>query len=365
MTRQSQITLFWLGALAAFVAALYLFRGILLPFVAGAALAYALDPVANWLETRGVNRTVAALAIVVLIAILFVAVFVLVVPVLINQLVDFLQQVPSLISRLQTLFGPWLDSDWARYLGIDAASLRSSLTGFFANGASIVQTLLSSLLTGGRTVVDVASLLFVTPFVVFYLLRDWHRMTAWIDGLLPRDYVDEIRELAGAMDEKVAAFVRGQMLSGTVLGIFYAAGLVAIGLNYGLLIGLAAGILSFIPYLGFTTGFVASIIIAIVQFWPDWIWLVATVAVFMAGQVLEGYVLQPYLIGTRVGLHPVWLLFALFAFGLLFGFLGLLIAIPAAAAVGVLLHFAIARYQASPLYRGRSAARADKKIGNE
>ena len=360
MSRQTRITLFWLGTLAALVAVLFVFRAILLPFIAGAALAYALDPVANWLEKRGINRTIAALIVVVVILILFVAVFILVVPVLINQLADFLQQLPSLISRLQTMFGPWLESDWARYLGIDAASLRSSLTSFFANGASIMQTLLSSLLTGGRTVIDIASLLFVTPFVVFYLLRDWHRMIAWVDGLLPRDYADDIRRLARAMDEKVAAFVRGQMLSGTVLGIFYAAGLVAIGLNYGLLIGLAAGILSFIPYLGFTSGFVASIIIAIVQFWPDWIWLAATIAVFMAGQVLEGYVLQPYLIGTRVGLHPVWLLFALFAFGLLFGFLGLLIAIPAAAAVGVLLHFAIERYQASPLYRGGGAG-----TGNE
>ncbi len=360
MSRQTRITLFWLGALAALVATLFIFRAILLPFVAGAVLAYALDPVANWLEKRGVNRGVAALLVVVVIAILFVAVFVLIVPVLINQLADFLQQLPSLIGRLQTVLGPWLESDWARYLGIDAASLRTSLTGFFANGASILQTLLSSLLTGGRTVIDIASLFFVTPFVVFYLLRDWHRMTGWVDGLLPRDYADEIRQLARAMDKKVAAFVRGQMLSGTVLGIFYAAGLVAIGLNYGLLVGLAAGILSFIPYLGFASGFIASIVIAIVQFWPDWIWLAATVAVFMAGQVLEGYVLQPYLIGTRVGLHPVWLLFALFAFGLLFGFLGLLVAIPAAAAVGVLLHFAIERYQASPLYRGGGG-----KAGNE
>ena len=352
MNRQTRITLFWLATLIALVAVLFVFRAILLPFVAGLAVAYALDPVADWLEKRGINRAVAALAVVVLIVILFVAVFLLIVPVLITQLVDFLQQLPNYVGRLQTLLGPWLDSEWARYLGIDAQHLRNSLTSFFANGAGIVQTVVNSLLTGGRTVIDIASLLFVTPFVVFYLLRDLDRMTAWIDDLLPRDYVDEIRRLARAMDEKVAAFVRGQMLSGTVLGIFYASGLMAVGLNYGLLIGLAAGILSFIPYVGFTTGFVASIIIALVQFWPNWIWLAATVAVFMAGQVLEGYILQPYLIGTRVGMHPVWLLFALFAFGLLFGFLGLLIAIPAAAAVGVLLQFAILRYKASPLYRG-------------
>ncbi len=202
------------------------------------------------------------------------------------------------------------------------------------------------------TVLDVGSLFVVTPFVVFYLLRDWHHMMAWVDGLLPRDHADEVRRIARAVDEKVAGFVRGQMLSGLVLGMFYASGLVIIGLNYGLLIGLAAGILSFIPYFGFAVGFVVSIVIAVVQYWPDWIWLAATVAVFMLGQLLEGYILQPYLIGKRVGLHPVWLLFALFAFGLLFGFVGLLVAIPAAAAIGVLLHFGIQRYQASSLYRG-------------
>ena len=257
------------------------------------------------------------------------------------------------------MFGPLLDSDWARFLGIDTDSLRKSLTGFFTSGADVIRTLVSSLLSGGRTVLDIGSLFVVTPFVVFYLLRDWHRMVAWVDRLLPLDYADEIRTLAAAIDAKVAAFVRGQMLSGLVLGIFYAAGLVAIGLNYGLLIGLAAGILSFIPYFGFAVGFVVSIVIAIVQFWPDWIWLAATIGVFMVGQVLEGYVLQPYLIGTRVGMHPVWLLFSLFAFGLLFGFVGLLVAIPAGAAIGVVLHFVIQRYQASALYRGAGAAADD------
>ncbi len=169
----------------------------------------------------------------------------------------------------------------------------------------------------------------VTPFVAFYLLRDWDVMVGRVDHLLPRDQAGEIRRLAREIDQKVAAFVRGQLLVGFLLGIFYAAGLVLIGLNYGLLIGLASGILSFIPYLGFTVGFVTSITIALVQYWPNWPWLAATVAVFLVGQLLEGYILQPRLIGRNVGLHPVWLIFALFAFGLLFGFVGLLVAIPA------------------------------------
>ena len=362
MSRQTRIALFWLGTLAVLVlAVLSVFRAILLPFIAGTALAYALDPVANWLEQRGMNRTIAALDRGGVIVILFVAIFILVVPVLINQLVDFLQQPAELSSTpadaARSVAGQRLGA-LSRHRRGRACALADRASSPAAP-PSCRRCSRRCSPAGGRSI-DIASLLFVTPFVVFYLLRDWHRMVAWVDGLLPRDYADDIRRLARAMDEKVAAFVRGQMLSGTVLGIFYAAGLVAIGLNYGLLIGLAAGILSFIPYLGFTSGFVASIVIAIVQFWPDWIWLAATIAVFMAGQVLEGYVLQPYLIGTRVGLHPVWLLFALFAFGLLFGFLGLLIAIPAAAAVGVLLHFAVERYQASPLYRGGGAG-----TGNE
>jgi predicted PurR-regulated permease PerM len=350
--RQTQVALFWLGGLVLVIAAVFLFRPILLPFIAGMALAYALDPLTDWLQRRGLSRTVATFVVMVLVVLAFAAIFVLIVPILVNQLVGFVQGLPGYIERLQTLLVPLLDSQWARYLGIDADTLRKSLSGFLTSGADLVQTLVSSVLTGGRTIVDVASLVVVTPFVVFYVLRDWHKMVAWLDGLLPRNHADEIRTLARAMDAKVAAFVRGQMLSGLVLGIFYASGLVLIGLNYGLLIGLAAGILSFIPYVGFTAGFVVSIAIALVQFWPDWIWLAATIGVFMVGQVLEGYILQPYLIGARVGLHPVWLLFSLFAFGLLFGFIGLLIAIPAAAAVGVLLHFAVQRYQESSLFRG-------------
>jgi predicted PurR-regulated permease PerM len=225
-----------------------------------------------------------------------------------------------------------------------------------SRGVDLVTALLGSVWTGGRALVDLVSLLLVTPFVAFYLLRDWDRIVARVDGLLPRDHAEEIRGLAREIDRKVAAFVRGQLLVGFLLGVFYAVGLVLIGLNYGLLIGLASGILSFIPYLGFTVGFVTSITIAIVQFWPNWPWIAATVLVFLVGQLLEGYVLQPRMIGRNVGLHPVWLIFSLFAFGLLFGFVGLLVAIPAAAAVGVLLRFAVERYRASPLYRGDGTA---------
>jgi predicted PurR-regulated permease PerM len=159
------------------------------------------------------------------------------------------------------------------------------------------------------------------------------------------------------MDSTTAAFVRGQGLVCLLLGILYAVGLMIVGLNFGLLIGVGAGLLSFIPYFGFTIGFIVSIVVALVQFLPDWLAIGSVVVVFIIGQVVEGYVLQPYLIGNRVGLHPVWLLFALFAFGLLFGFVGLLIAIPAAAAIGVLVRYGLTRYLTSPIYRGRGVTR--------
>lgn len=352
MTWRQQNALFWGALIVVALILLVLVRQILLPFAAGAVLAYALDPVAKALEGRGFTRFAAAALIMTVLTVVFFAVLILLMPLLLNQMVDFAQRLPSYVTRLQELFGSFLDTDWARYLGIDPDSIRTWLSNFMSRGIDLSTTLLGSLWTGGRAIVDIASLLVVTPFVAFYLLRDWENIVARVDRLVPVGHVEDVRRLAREIDGKVAAFVRGQLLVGFVLGVFYALGLVAIGLNYGLLIGLASGILSFIPYLGFTVGFVLSIIIALVQFWPNWLMVAAVVLVFMVGQLIEGYVLQPRLIGRSVGLHPVWLIFALFAAGLLFGFLGLIIAIPAAAAIGVILRFAVERYRMSPLFRG-------------
>ena len=212
---------------------------------------------------------------------------------------------------------------------------------------------MTGLWSGGVALINVLALLVVTPVVAFYLLYDWDRMIDLVDSWVPRDSVAEVRLLAHEIDRVLAGFVRGQAMVSLTLGTFYAAGLVLLGVNFGFLIGLAAGIVSFIPYLGSTLGFVVSVGIALLQFWPDWVMPVATATLFISGQLIEGYVLQPYMIGTNVGLHPVWLMFALFAFGLLFGFVGLLIAIPIAAAIGVLVRYALTRYLASPIYRGQ------------
>jgi predicted PurR-regulated permease PerM len=352
MTRSRQIVLFWLATVAILVLGFLVFRSILLPFIAGAAIAYLFDPVVRWLEQRGLGRGLSAILLLGLLTIVVIAVALVIVPLLVEQTIGLIEALPELVVRLQEVFASWLDSDWARFLGLNPDNLRASLSNFMSQGAELTTTVVASLWTGGRVLVDVVSLLIVTPFVAFYLLRDWEKVVAWIDGLLPRDEAGEFRRLAYEIDRKIAAFVRGQFVAGLLLGIFYSVGLVIIGLNYGLLIGLAAGIFSFVPYLGFTIGFAVSIVVALVQFWPDWPYLLAVVIVFMLGQLFEGYVLQPFLIGRSVGMHPVWLIFALFAFGYLFGFLGLLIAVPAGAAVGVVAQFAIERYRKSAVFTG-------------
>lgn len=348
--------MFWGAALLTLLILLFVFSSILLPFVVGAAIAYLLDPLAHWFERQGFSRLAATMTILFLFVVVLIALMLLVLPIVINQLILLAENFPSYIERIDLMISSLLQSAWAQSLGVDSDAVRASLGGFLSEGATWLTTVVTSLWSGGLALINILALLVVTPVVAFYLLYDWDRMIALIDSWIPRDSVDEVRLLAREIDRVLAGFVRGQALVSLTLGTFYAAGLVLLGVNFGFLIGIVAGIVSFIPYLGSTLGFVVSVGVALLQFWPDWVMPFATAALFISGQLIEGYVLQPYLIGTNVGLHPVWLMFALFAFGLMFGFVGLLVAIPVAAAVGVLVRYALARYLASPLYRGTGSS---------
>ena len=234
----------------------------------------------------------------------------------------------------------------------NSGSPNSSLSDFAARVAAWVGAILASIWSGGLALVNVLSLLVVTPIVAFYMLNDWDLMIAKVDSWLPRDHAPTIRALASSIDGAMAGFIRGQGTVCLLLGLFYAVALSVAGLNFGLLIGLGAGLLSFIPYVGSIVGGVLAIGMALVQFWPEWIPIAIIIAIFAAGQFIEGNFLSPYLVGNRIGLHPVWLMFALFAFGYLFGFVGLLLAVPLAAAAGVLVRFALQQYLNSPLYLG-------------
>jgi predicted PurR-regulated permease PerM len=241
------------------------------------------------------------------------------------------------------------------FLGDEAAFIQENVGTLVKQGASWIGTVLSGVWASGQALLSILSLLVITPVVAFYLLLDWDRMVAKVDNLLPRDHRDAIHGILVDIDTAVAGFVRGQGTLCLVLGLFYGISLTLAGLNFGLLIGLFAGFISFIPYVGSITGLILSVGVALVQFWPDWIPVAIVAGIFFAGQFLEGNILQPKLVGERVGLHPVWVMFALFAFGALFGFTGLLVAVPAAAAIGVVVRFALARYKDSELYNGKDA----------
>ncbi|MGK9049975.1 AI-2E family transporter [Neorhizobium sp. CSC1952] len=347
--------LFWIGALAILVLFLWFFRSILLPFVAGMALAYFLDPVADWLQRRGLSRLMATVVILVCFVLVFALSLMLVIPIVINQFTEFAAALPGYISQLQAIISSPETSFLPDWIGAQIETVKQNFSEVLSQGAGFVGSLLAQIWNSGKAIVDVVSLLIVTPVVAFYILLDWDRMVSKVDSWVPRDQVDTVRQIAREMDQSVAGFIRGQGSLCLILGIFYAVGLSLVGLNFGLLIGFVSGMISFIPYIGSLVGLVLSVGVAFVQFWPDYPWIVAVAGVFFVGQFLEGNILQPKLVGQSVGLHPVWLMFALFAFGAMFGFVGLLIAVPAAAVVGVLVRFALSRYLDSDIYYGRTA----------
>ena len=354
--------LFWSVTALVAVLLLWLFSGILLPFVLGMVIAYFLDPVADWLERRGLSRMWATVLILALFVVIFTGVIVILVPVIANQIGGFAERVPEYVDRIQVILEDVRTSSIGWLLPEGEANLKQDLGKLVSEGSGIISAFIASLWSSSLAVVNFVSLFVVTPVVAFYMLLDWDRMVEKIDDWIPRQHVDTVRRLARDIDRSVAGFLRGQGSLCLILGTFYGVGLSLVGLNFGLLIGLFAGLVSFIPYVGSITGLVLSVGVALVQFWPDWPWIVAVAAVFFIGQFIEGNILQPKLVGASVGLHPVWLMFALLAFGAMFGFVGLLIAVPSAAAVGVLVRFALTQYLQSEMYFGRQRTRQEAEM---
>jgi len=331
---------------------LYVFSSVLLPFLAGMALAYFLDPVADRLQKLGMSRFAATVFILIACVVALIVALMVLIPVLTTQLADFIARLPDYMTRLHALIISF-DPEWfERELGVNASTLQNGVSSLLSQGTGFIAGLFGSLWSSGLAIVNIVSLFVITPVVAFYLLLDWDRMVENVDRLIPRNHLQDVRQIARDINTATAGFVRGQGTLCLILGVYYATGLTLVGLNFGLLIGLFAGLISFIPYVGSFVGLALAVSVAVVQFWPDWYWIVAVAAVFFSGQFIEGNILQPKLMGKSVGLHPVWLMFALFAFGYLFGFVGLLVAVPAAAAVAVLVRFAVVRYLDSPLYSG-------------
>ena len=350
MTAQRQ-TVCWLLGLAAFVAALYLLRGILLPFVLGMAAAYFLDPVADWLERRRLSRTLAATVLTIAFLVGVALFFVLLVPLLQSQLIGFAGRIPAYAEMLRAVAGDLLTVIQANLPESAIARLREAAGGLASATVGWLGDVISGIWSGGLALVNLLSLVVITPIVTFYLLRDWDRIVAAVDGWLPRDHAGTIREQVRLIDETLAGFVRGQGLVCLGLGTFYAVALSIAGLEFAVVVGLGTGLISFVPYFGMLVGLSASVGLALAQF-DSWQPIAVVAGIFVVGQVVEGNFVTPKLVGDRVGLHPVWMIFALLAGGALFGFLGVMLAVPAAAAIGVMVRFLVSRYTASRLYLG-------------
>ena len=346
-------TAFWLGAALLLSLFVYLFSSALLPFVAGFTLAYLLDPIADRLQKLGLSRLVASLLILVLVLVLTIVLGIVILPRLFTQLGDFITRLPHFLGSAREIIQARIEPLMARFdHQVQPAQLQDTIGPLIGKLSSLAGDMFSSLISGGQTIVDAVSLLVVAPVVAFYMLVDWDRMIAAIDTFVPPQHRETVRMLARQIDRAIGSFIRGQAMVCLFLGTWYAVGLTLAGLNYGVLIGVIAGVLTVIPYVGSLTGLFLAAGVAISQFWPDYFHIIFVLCVFFSGQFLEGNILSPKLVGDAVGLHPVWLMFALLAASSVFGFVGLLIAVPIAATIGVLSRFALSRYMQSPLYLG-------------
>ena len=338
---------------------LWYLGNILLPFVLGAAIAYFLDPVADRLEDAGCTRISATAIIFIGLLLIILPAVLLAIVVLSNQIQGLLnltidaERVASIESSIRSILPARLAEQFdlvealrklGEFIGDRAAA-------FFQNFGS---QLFGALMTSAGSIVNIAMLFVIAPIVAVYLLLDWDNMIARINDLIPRDHAPVVRRLAGEIDTTLSAFVRGMGSVCLILGIYYAVALMAVGLNFGLVVGLVAGLVTFIPYVGALVGGALALGLGLFQFWGDWSSLAIVAGIFFAGQMIEGNYLTPKLVGSSVGLHPVWLLLALSVFGALFGFIGMLIAVPLAATLGVLARFVTAQYLDSRLYRGLS-----------
>lgn len=341
---------FWLTVIAVFLVVIWALKPMLLPFVAGLAIAYFLNPVVVMLCRAGMSRTRGAAIVLLGFIIIAVAVLVVIVPLFHSQAAALIEAAPSYADRLHQNLMPWLENMLSKLSPDDVAKLRTAAGDHAGEAINWMGRFLRHVLSGGFAILDILTLIFITPLVAFYILRDWERLTTVIDNALPRRYYEIIRSQLNAIDRTLAGFVRGQALVCIALGIYYALALSMSGLDFGTAIGLTTGMLAFIPYVGTTFGWVASLLLSAVQF-GDWGHSGMIIAIFAAGQIIEGYFLTPKLVGDRVGLHPVWIIFGIFAGASLLGFLGVLIAVPVSAVIGVLLRFGMQQYRASKYYQ--------------
>ncbi|NDF12285.1 MAG: AI-2E family transporter [Proteobacteria bacterium] len=343
--------LFWLLFLIFFAVFIHAVSGVLLPFVVGILVAYFLDPIADKMEEANCPRGLAAFSIVALFVAIVATGAALLIPVIVDQTTTLVTKIPVYIDLFHSKIEPRIMHMFERIDPTAVEQVRVKAAEYSTKVIGMSSDLLGRAWTSGLAILNIFSLIFISPIVAFYMLKDYDHMVAKVDSYLPRKHAKTIREQLLLMDEKISGFVRGQTNVCIILGVFYAVGLSIVGLDFGVLIGLMTGALSFIPYLGMLCGTVTGLSVAYFQYDGGLSSIMTVAAVFAVGQFLEGNFIAPKLVGESVGLHPVWIIFALLAGGALMGFTGILIAVPFAAIIGVLVRFFLQQYKHSTLYQ--------------
>ncbi|MGB1077629.1 MAG: AI-2E family transporter, partial [Bdellovibrionales bacterium] len=342
--------LFWLIMSLLFLGFLWLFKSVLMPFVLGFAIAYLLNPVIFKLEKIKIARKPASLLILTSFFLVVALILAVISPLLIREMLEFAEELPTYTDKVWALAQPVVERIQLQ-LGMETSDdLIASVKPHIGKAAQTSAGILKHIVSGGLAVFDFTLTFFLTPIVAYFLLKEWPKITKWTYDLMPRDHEKTLKTLLSDIDKKISGFVRGQLSVCAVLGLLYAVALVIAGLKYGFFIGLMAGALSIIPLVGSVVGLLVSVMVAWFQS-GDIMFVGIIAAIFLVGQIVEGNLLTPKLVGDSVGLHPLWVLFALMAGGALLGILGMLIAVPVTAIAGVLIGFGLTKYRASAFYK--------------
>ncbi|MCV2216379.1 AI-2E family transporter [Thauera sp. Sel9] len=341
----------WTATAIALVGLFWLLGPILAPFVIGAVFAYICDPAVNWMVARRVPRALAVLLVIVALGLMIVALALILVPMVYREGVQLVNRLPDLVDMFNAQVSPLLQARLGIDLQLDAAQLRQLIADNWSNAQDLVPIVLGHLKTGGMAVIAFIANLFLIPLVMFYLLQEWPRLLTELQRIVPRPWLERTMAIINDIDSVMSEFLRGQLSVMLLLAVFYSIGLWLAGLNFWLPVGVLTGLLVFIPYVGYGGGLILAILAALLQA-EGWPLLIGVGIVYGLGQVIESFVLTPYLVGERIGLHPLAVIFALMAFGQLFGFVGVLVALPVSAALLVGLREVRNAWFASPVYLG-------------
>jgi predicted PurR-regulated permease PerM len=350
------VALFWAAVLVALLYAINRLGSVLVPFVAGFGIAYFLAPVVDRLERWRWSRNLATLTVLAAFLLVIALIILMLAPLVEAQVTELAKVAPTAVEQGRHVVQQLVQLARERLSPADVDKLRGMIGDWSSAVLGWAATVAKDILGSGIALANLLSLIFITPLVAFYLMRDWHGVVVHVEGWIPRQYIATVREQAETVNQMLAGFIRGQILVGMILAVWYAATLSIVGTPFAIVIGLVIGILSFIPIVGSAIGFVLAMGLTLVQL-PTWTAAASVLVIFAVGQTVEANFLSPKLVGDRVNLHPLWVIFALLAFGKLFGFLGILLALPAAAVIGVLVRFGMSRYLQSPFYDSHRASR--------